>query len=424
MATYINYGEGEDDAIVQGAEWLQRLLLQQQGQEAERAFTERFKKDFKDAQETSKRYDYGPVFDLLVEHSKTLFSAIPENKPEERLKEIESFFALILSMLLLLEDASHLDRATTQLCDLFSADTEQQPELRLRLLMMLYNTFNNPAVEFRYRVFKYTLDFAARADMFDQVLPYLDYLESWMADWDAYLKMEDKRELYADISKYMRTYGKKQEAFQYLKMYHSLFQGEATDALTKPEVADQTIQLIKDAITLPVNIQFDDLLILDSVKALKSTKQGALVTLCEVFLSGTVDDLKEFQKKHGKTFDEHGLNFQEAMSKIRLLTLATMARGQCELPLDEIAKQIQESPSGVEPWVVRAISEGVIDGRIDQLNRKVLVKSAFLRKFEKEEWNFLDSKLSQWIDNLEEVIKFLGEQKIKTEDPRLPVEKA
>ena len=31
----------------------------------------------------------------------------------------------------------------------------------------------------------------------------------------------------------------------------------------------------------------------------------------------------------------------------------------------------QESPSSVEPWVVRAISEGVIDGRIDQLNRKV-----------------------------------------------------
>ncbi|CAL1136100.1 unnamed protein product [Cladocopium goreaui] len=252
--------------------------------------------------------------------------------------------------------------------------------------------------------------------MFDQVLPYLDYLESWMADWDATLQMDDKRKLYSDISKYMRTYGKKPEAFQYLKMYHSLFQGESADLLKKPEVADQTIQLIKDAITLPVIIQFDDVLMLDSVKALKGTKQEGLVTLCEVFLSGTVDDLKEFQKKNGQLFDEHGLNFQDAMSKIRLLTLATMARGQSELPLDEIAKQIQESPSSVEAWVVRAISEGVIDGRIDQLNRKVLVKSAFLRKFEKEEWNFLDSKLSQWIDNLEEVIKFLGEQKNKVED--------
>ena len=44
----------------------------------------------------------------------------------------------------------------------------------------------------------------------------------------------------------------------------------------------------------------------------------------------------------------------------------------------------QEEEENVEKWVVRAISEGVIDGRIDQLNRKVLVKSSFQRKFEKE----------------------------------------
>ncbi|OLP82207.1 Eukaryotic translation initiation factor 3 subunit M [Symbiodinium microadriaticum] len=413
MATYINYGEGEDDAIVQGAEWLMRLLQLQQGMDAEKAFTDKFRKEFQAVQDAP-RYDIAPVFDLFVDYSKNLFTAIPENKPEERLKEIESFFALILSMLSYFEDSEHLDKSTTRLCELLSADTEQQPELRLRLLMMLYNTFS-PPLQQRYRIFKYALDYAAAADMFDQVLPYLDYLDSWMADWESYLKIDEKRALYADISRHMRGYGKKSEAFQYLKQYHGLFQGAASDAMTKPEVVEQTIQLIKDAVMLPAVIQFDDVLMLDTVKALKSTPQGNLVTLCEIFLSGSVDDLKDFHKKNEKLFDEHSLNFQEAMSKIRLLTLATMARGQSELPLDDIAKRIQESPTAVEPWVVRAISEGVIDGRIDQLNRKVLVKSAFLRKFEKEEWNFLDSKLSHWIENLEQVIKFLGEQKNKNE---------
>ncbi|CAE7669861.1 eif3m, partial [Symbiodinium microadriaticum] len=414
MATYINYGEGEDDAIVQGAEWLMRLLQLQQGMDAEKAFTDKFRKEFQAVQDAP-RYDIAPVFDLFVDYSKNLFTAIPENKPEERLKEIESFFALILSMLSYFEDSEHLDKSTTRLCELLSADTEQQPELRLRLLMMLYNTFS-PPLQQRYRIFKYALDYAAAADMFDQVLPYLDYLDSWMADWESYLKIDEKRALYADISRHMRGYGKKSEAFQYLKQYHGLFQGAASDAMTKPEVVEQTIQLIKDAVMLPAVIQFDDVLMLDTVKALKSTPQGNLVTLCEIFLSGSVDDLKDFHKKNEKLFDEHSLNFQEAMSKIRLLTLATMARGQSELPLDDIAKRIQESPTAVEPWVVRAISEGVIDGRIDQLNRKVLVKSAFLRKFEKEEWNFLDSKLSHWIENLEQVIKFLGEQKNKNEE--------
>ncbi|CAE8697587.1 unnamed protein product, partial [Polarella glacialis] len=410
MATYINYGEGEDDATVQGVEWLSHLLQMTKGPDAEKAFKEKF--EALHAQQLEKRqYDYSPIFDLLVDYSEDLFTAIPENRPEDRLKDIESFFALVLSMLLLLEDSKHLDKSTTRLCVLFSKTADQQPELRLRLLMMLYNTFNNPTFEFRYRVFKYVLDYAAKADLFDQVLPYMDYLESWMADWKNYITIEDKRTLYFDISKYMRALGKKLEAFIHLKTYHQLFKGESADALSSQQVQDATIQLIKDAVQLPSVIQFDDILSLDTVKALSTTKQGGLVKLCEVFLSGSVGTLKDFQKTNEGVFTEHGLVFEESMAKIRLLTLATMALGRSELSLEEVAKGLEESPDNVERWVVRSISEGVLDGRIDQLNKKVLIKSSFQRKFEKDEWAFLDGKLSCWIDNLEHVIKFIGEQK-------------
>jgi len=110
-------------------------------------------------------------------------------------------------------------------------------------------------------------------------------------------------------------------------------------------------------------------------------------------------------------FEEHGLNVEEAMSKIRLLTLATLMQNMSEISLEEIAKKLDEDTTTVERTVVRAISEGIVDGRIDQLNKKLLVKSAFQRKFEQEEWAFLDNKLTQWVDNLEHVIKFIGEQK-------------
>merc|ERR1712151_495305 len=99
------------------------------------------------------------------------------------------------------------------------------------------------------------------------------------------------------------------------------------------------------------------------------------------------------------------------MSKIKLLTLATLAQSRSEMSLAEVAQGLEESEDNVERWVVRAISEGVIDGRIDQLNHEVLVKSAFQREFGKAEWKFLDDKLTQWTENLEHVIKFIGEQK-------------
>lgn len=409
MATYINYGEGEDDATVQGAEWLDGIIRQRQGEDEAQKFLAKFK-ELLNAQELQRIPDVGPVFDLFVDHSEDLFAAIPEHRQEEKVKEVESFFALVLSTFTLLEDAEHLDNATTRLCDLFSSDINH-PELRLRLLMMLYNTFNCPTIEFRFRVFKYILDYSAKASLFDQVLPYLEYLDAWMVDWERHIDKDDKRNLYRSISTYMRQLGKRIDAFQHLKKYHQLYQGEDKAALKKDDVVEATVQLLKDAIMLPTIIQFDDILNYDTVKALSKTKQGDLVKLCGVFLSGTVNELRDFHSKNKKMFTEYDLKFEDNLAKIRLLTLATMAHGRSEIALSEVASALEENEENVERWVVRAISEGVIDGRIDQLNHKVLVKSSFQRKFEKEEWGFLDNKLSQWIDNLENVIKFIGEQK-------------
>jgi len=410
MATYINYGEGEEDATVQGAEWLQQVIQTQHGPDAEKAFTEEFQAVFSDL-ESTRQYNYGPVLDLFIQHSEDLFSAIPEARGEDRVKEIESFFALILSMLEMLDDEKHLNDSTHRLCTLFSSNDEQQPELRLRLLMMLYNTFNNPDFPVRYKVFKSIVDFSAKAGLFDQVLPYLEYLDSWMVDWEPYLDVEEKRTLYLDIAHYMRSMHKRLDSFNHLKKYHKLFQDEEASVIKQQKVMDSTIQLVKDAIQLPSVIQFDDILTFDTVKALSETKHKNLLELCSTFLSGSVGDLTKFHEKNGKFFDEYDLSYPDAMSKIRLLTLATLAHGKSEIELDQVAEAIQEESDNVERWVVRAISEGFIDGRIDQLNHKVLVKSAFQRKFEKEEWKFLDSKLTQWINNLESVIKFIGDQK-------------
>lgn len=423
MAVYINYGEQDQDAVVQGAEWLMSVIQQQQGPEAE----ERFKTQFQQLHsDESREYNYGAVFDLFIEYSGDLFAAIPEGaaqgRGEDRVKEVESFFALLLSLLLYLEDADHMMKLVDTLCKLFVSSTEQQPELRLRLLMMLYNTFPFVVTPFKFRVFMYIVDYAAKAGLFEQVLPYLEYLDSWMVDWEhSGLEVKDKRELYLNLSEYMRELGqrdlgKRVDAFLYLKKYAQLFQGESDSAsdLSEKEVQEATLKLLKDAIQLPSVIQFDDLLHFKTVKALEKGKHQNLVKLCRVFLTGDVNDLSSFQKKNAQMFKEHDLDFEAAMSKIRLLTLATLVQGKSEIALAEVAEALEESEDNVEHWVVKALSEGVIDGRIDQLNHKVLVKSAFQRQFGNEEWGFLDKKLTQWTDNLENVIKFIEDQKLRT----------
>jgi len=412
MATYINYGVGDSEAVVQGAEWLQGFVQAQNGEAAEAKFLE----DFNTAHSTQdpNTYDIGPVFELFVASTKGMFANIPEQRGDDRIREVESFFALVLSMLMQFEDEEHLKTATTRLIKLFSEDVEQQPELRLRLLMMLYNTFNDPKFAERYRIFKSIIDYASKAGLFDQVLPYLEYLENWMSDWD--LSAVEKRALYLDISQYMRVLGKRNEAFAYLKQHHQLYKGESASVLESAPVVETSIQLVKDAVGLPSVILFDDIVAFDTMKALSKTKHAQLCKLCDVFLTGSVTDLRSFHEKNTKLFKEHDLSFEDAMAKIRLLALASLAHGKNELTLAMVAETLEEKEENVEPWVVRAISEGVVDGRIGQLNQKVFVKSAFQRTFEANEWDFLDTKLTSWIDNLEQVIKFIGEQKVLREN--------
>merc|ERR1711865_886495 len=112
------------------------------------------------------------------------------SRTEDRLKEVESFFALVLSMLMSFEDRDDLDKSTERLCKLFADSSEQQPELRLRLLMTLYNTFNNPSMAHRYRVFKHIVDYAAKAKGKDKLLVELCklFLNGDVKDVDAFHK--------------------------------------------------------------------------------------------------------------------------------------------------------------------------------------------------------------------------------------------
>merc|ERR1712070_957110 len=118
-----------------------------------------------------------------------------------------------------------------------------------------------------------------------------------MADWEKHMKVADKRTLHRDISTYLRALDKRQDAFQFLKRYHVLFQGESEKVLKEPSVAEGAVALLQDAIQLHSVIQFDDILAYDTVQALAKTKHADLVKLCEVFLSGSVNDLRDFHNK-------------------------------------------------------------------------------------------------------------------------------
>jgi len=54
----------------------------------------------------------------------------------------------------------------------------------------------------------------------------------------------------------------------------------------------------------------------------------------------------------------------------------------------------------VEPWVVRAISRGLIDARMDQTAETITVTRTVQRDFGSSHWTVLQAKLRAWRDNV------------------------
>jgi translation initiation factor 3 subunit M len=62
---------------------------------------------------------------------------------------------------------------------------------------------------------------------------------------------------------------------------------------------------------------------------------------------------------------------------MRLLSLATLGSANQEITYALIAKTLQIDESEVESWIITAISDGVVEAKLDQLKRIVTVRYLF-----------------------------------------------
>jgi translation initiation factor 3 subunit M len=106
---------------------------------------------------------------------------------------------------------------------------------------------------------------------------------------------------------------------------------------------------------------------------LKSKPDTAgLLELCELFSSGTLDQYSAFVAKNGGVFSKLGVNEEECLRKMRLLTICTVGDGVQEVPYSTIQKALNMPEDQVERWVIKAISAKLVDAKMDQLRKVVL----------------------------------------------------
>jgi translation initiation factor 3 subunit M len=96
---------------------------------------------------------------------------------------------------------------------------------------------------------------------------------------------------------------------------------------------------------------------------------------------------------------------------MRLLSLASLGSSNSEIPYSIIQKSLQIEEQEVESWIINAISEKIMDAKMDQLKHIVIVNRCIQRVFTKLQWKQLSDSLLNWKTNVRSLITTLQETK-------------
>jgi len=269
-------------------------------------------------------------------------------------------------------------------------DTSSGAALRIQLLNRLYNLFNAKS-QYRCQIFLAILQFALASDNTGVVVSVSDRLDEITRQWE--VNVEKKRE----ISKLMCEITKKnspqsKQALAAAVRYLRSFENTSDDVSAAQDIA-------KDALVLSLRLEdmYEDILELRAVEQLKDDKTYQLVKL---FAEENIDSYETFKKSNSDIFATVGLSEEECTHKIKLLTLTSLACEKKNLSYNDIQQALHIEADQVEEWIIQAISAGLIDAKLNQIDETITVRTSKHRTFKDSQWKQLQTALTKWKANV------------------------
>ncbi|KAL8440724.1 hypothetical protein Emag_007791 [Eimeria magna] len=272
--------------------------------------------------------------------------------------------------------------------------------------MGLYNVFP-PSFPYRFPIFVALLEYAAETNLFHLLLPYVKYqINEWAKDWN--LGPAAKRQVYLILANELKKLGNLEEAYEFLRRHVQHFQGESEEVLSDGATVSAAVELVEDAIKMPDVLYFDSLLELNAVRMLQKTGHASLYRLLEIFCRAGPKELEELHAEQPTLLDTYGLNYESCVKKLRLLSVASVVARKKDIGFRQLSDALRLPENQAEEVVVQAIGLGLIDAKVDQINRVVLIRTAIQREFGRPQWEEVLTRLDHWsagIDTLLQTVK-------------------
>ncbi|CAI5979600.1 unnamed protein product [Closterium sp. NIES-64] len=360
-------------------------------------------------------------------------------------KDVEGAFTFIASLIPKADAKEQVEALASQLASKLLMAPADKPALKLKILVFLYNALV-ACPRARYVVFAAALRLALAAKQHELMLPLARLFSSaCFREWGGAVDKEELKELYLALGALLQdTKGGAKDASAFTIKYLSLF--TAAEAAASPAAQQAAAQAAIDFIRTPDAFQ-SDLLDLPAVQHLASIPEHApLHALLCVFLKERLPQFHAFVQANPTALETYGLSHDECEAKMRLLSLAALASdsfaaaasaaaaasgagaassaasptaaaggsggaaaagggafavGEIRYALLQDTLQVAEEE--VEQWVVRAIAAKVVDARMDQQRRVVVVTRSTQRVFGLPQWVELRNRLAMWKENISNV---------------------
>jgi hypothetical protein len=319
-------------------------------------------------------------------------------------KEIEACFLLLCS---LVRAASPEERRSVALALAGSVAQQAGAEtvLKARILTNLYNFF--PAL--RFGLLLEVIEQSKRSKDASAVEAHAGQLGAWCDEWK--VTPEQRGQLFFACYELFALCGLQQQALTAIK--NVLVAAVAADS---PETLARARTAVVLALSLPDVYVLDDLAAIPAVRALAKAAAPELALvhrLLQIVVEGSVADFEAFAAAHGPLLEASRLRSEELLAKMRLLALASAAADKAVLPYSEAAAALGLPDNGapLEAWIIRAISQGLISGKLDQLSRTVKISGAVSRTFGPKQWDKVASDIESWLAAVRRVSDLVAQAK-------------
>ena len=315
--------------------------------------------------------------------------------------EIEGIIQAMISVLFSTEN-KNMNEITLKIADILISSKISQCETRIKSLISIFNM--TILSEVKYNILIKIFDYSIDTKQTSLVAQFHSRIENWIIQWK--LNKAEVRKTYFLISKIL-SIEKLSSEVKFKILYLKTLNGEDYNS----EANDIATETVISAICSPISNFSDRNAILQNVVIPKNQQVGdlsSLVELLKIICNGSLDLYERFIASPAnlaiiKKFNIESSALSTTMKLLTLCSLVTSAQNST-ITYDDIAKALKIDFTEVEFWVVDCISNGLIDGSMDQSTNTVKINKSTHRSFNIEQWKSLQSKVISLRKNVSEIL--------------------